>query len=98
MLSRESSAFTMLEMLNRGQLTSEAIYIAAKLRIADYLKDGPKDIEKLAKETMTHPNSLYRLLRMLASIGIFAETNGIGVEEYTNQRRFELTHGVTPFI
>src|SRR5215469_16938327 len=28
---------------------------------------------------------------MLASIGIFAETNGRGVEEYTNQRRFELT-------
>ena len=37
----ESSAFTMLEMLNRGQLTSKAIYIAAKLRIADYLRDGP---------------------------------------------------------
>jgi hypothetical protein len=28
---------------------------------------------------------------MLASIGIFAETKGAGVEEYTNQRRFELT-------
>jgi hypothetical protein len=58
----ESSAFTMLEMLTRGQLTSKAIYIAAKLRIADYLRDGPKDIEKLAKETSTHPNSLYRFL------------------------------------
>ena len=65
MLSMESSAFTMLEMLNRGQLTSKAICIAAKLSIADYLKDGPKDIEKLAKDTSTHPNSLYRLLRML---------------------------------
>ena len=48
----ESSAFTMLEMLTRGQLTSTAIHIAAKLRIADYLRDGPKDIEKLAKETI----------------------------------------------
>src|SRR5215831_8792936 len=91
MLSMESSAFTMLEMLNRGQLTSKAIYIAAKLSIPDYLKDGPKDIEKLAKDTSTHPNSLYRLLRMLAGIGIFAETNGGDVEDNTNQRRFELT-------
>lgn len=85
----ESSAFTILDMLTTGQLTSKAVYIAAKLRIADYLKDGPKDIEKLAKETRTHPNSLYRLLRMLASIGIFAETNGGG--DHTNQRGFELT-------
>jgi hypothetical protein len=57
LLPMESSAFTMLEMLTRGQLTSKAIYIAAKLRIADYLRDGPKDIEKLAKETSTHPKS-----------------------------------------
>jgi hypothetical protein len=88
----ESSAFTILDMLTRGQLTTKAIYIAAKLRIADYLKDGPKDIEKLAEETKTHPNSLYRLLRMLASIGIFAETKEGGVEEHINQRKFELTH------
>jgi hypothetical protein len=87
----ESSAFTMLEMLTTGQLTNKAIYIAAKLRIADYLRDGPKDIEKLAKETSTHPNSLYRLLRVLVSIGIFAESNGGSVEDHTNQRRFELT-------
>ena len=87
----ESSAFTILEMLTRGQLTSKATHIVAKLRIADHLKDGPKDIEVLAEQTKTHPNSLYRLLRMLASVGIFAEIKGGGVEEHTNQRRFELT-------
>ncbi len=87
----QSSAFTIFDMLTRGQLTSNAIYIVAKLRIADYLKDGPKDIEELAEETKTHPDSLYRLLRMLASSGIFAETGGRGEEEQVNQRRFELT-------
>jgi DNA-binding IclR family transcriptional regulator len=61
-------------MLARAQLTTQAIYIVAKLRIADYLKDGPKSFEKLAEETKTHPDSLYRLLLMLASIDIFAET------------------------
>jgi hypothetical protein len=35
-------------MLARDQLTTQAIYIVAKLRIADYLKDGPKSFEKLA--------------------------------------------------
>jgi O-methyltransferase/methyltransferase family protein len=87
----ESSAFTILYMLVSGQLTSKAIYIVAKLRIADYLKDGPKDIKELAKDTKSHPNSLYRLLRMLASIGIFAETKEEGVEEHPNQKRFKLT-------
>jgi DNA-binding PadR family transcriptional regulator len=86
----EGLAFKIFDMLATGQLTSKAIYIVAKLNIADHLKDGPKDIEELAKETKTHPNSLYRLLRMLASIGIFAETK-VGVEEHTNQTRFELT-------
>lgn len=86
----EGLAFKIFDMLAIGQLTSKAIYIVAKLNIADHLKDGPKDIEELAKETKTHPNSLYRLLRMLASIGIFAETK-VGVEEHTNQTRFELT-------
>jgi len=57
----ESSVFKIF-----GQLTSKAIYIVAKLRIADCLQDGPKDIEELAEKTQTHPNSLYRLLRMLA--------------------------------
>lgn len=67
-------------------------YIVAKLRIADFLKDGPKGVNELAKETKTHPESLYRLLRMLSSIGIFAETKGRGeVEDQINQRRFELT-------
>jgi hypothetical protein len=87
----EGSAYKIFDMLATGQLSSKAIYIVAKMRLADYLKDGLKDIEELAKETKTHPNSLYRLLRMLASIGIFAETKGGGVEEHTNQRRFELT-------
>jgi hypothetical protein len=50
--------------------------LAATLGIADFLRDGPQDIEHLAKATSTHADSLYRLLRALASIGIFAETDG----------------------
>ena len=51
---------------------SRSIYAAAKLGIADLLKDGAKSYEELAKATETHARSLYRLLRALASVGIFA--------------------------
>lgn len=52
-----------------GYWTSQAVYVAAKLGIADLLADGPKSIEELATATGTHPRSLYRLLRALASAG-----------------------------
>ena len=93
----QNLGFEIFDMLTRAQLTSSAIYIVAKLGLADYLKDGPKSIEDLAEETKTHPDSLYRLLRMLSSIGIFAETKNEGDEQQQQQqvdqniRRFELT-------
>jgi len=96
----QNLGFEIFDILTRAQLTSRAIFIAAKLGLADYLKDGPKSVEDLAEETKTHPDSLYRLLRMLSSIGIFAETKNEGDEQQQQQqqqqvdqniRRFELT-------
>jgi len=90
----QNLGFEIFDMLTRAQLTSRAIYIVAKLRLADYLKDGPKSVQDLAEETKTHPDSLYRLLRMLSSIGIFAETKNEGDEQQQvdqNIRLFELT-------
>lgn len=52
---------------------AQAIYVAAKLGIADLLKDSPKSSQELAQETDTDARSLYRVLRALASVGIFAE-------------------------
>ena len=57
-----------------GKFVAQAISVAATLGIADPLADGPLPTEELAKATSTHAPSLYRLLRALASIGIFAET------------------------
>ena len=71
----------MLRMI-LGFRVSRSIYVAAKLGIADLLKDGPKSSEELARLTSTHPASLYRVIRALASVGIFAEDE---------QRRFSLT-------
>jgi precorrin-6B methylase 2 len=49
------------------------VYVAAKLGIADLLSAGPRTSEELAAATRAHPQSLQRLLRALASVGIFAE-------------------------
>ena len=56
-----------------GFRVTQMIYVVAKLGIADLLKAGPQDPESLAQATHTHGPSLYRLLRALASLGIFAE-------------------------
>jgi hypothetical protein len=61
---------------------SQGVHVAAKLRLADRVKDGAKSAADLAQATGTHAPSLYRLLRMLASQGIFAEDS---------QGRFALT-------
>lgn len=53
--------------------TSAAIYVTAKLGIADLLKDGPKSVEFLSVATSTHELSLYRVLRAVASAGVFTE-------------------------
>ena len=62
----------LLQMVT-GFWISQAIYVAAKLGIADLLKDGPKSTDALAKSTEASPRELFRLLRFLASEGIFAE-------------------------
>jgi O-methyltransferase domain/Dimerisation domain len=63
---------TMLQMIS-GFWLSRAVYIAAKLGLADLVKEQPKSAEELAEATDTHAPSLYRVLRALASAGIFAE-------------------------
>ncbi len=62
----------LLQMIT-GFWTSQAILAVAKLGIADLLKDGPKPYEELAQSTGVRPQALYRLLRALASVGVFRE-------------------------
>ena len=56
-----------------GYWYTQAIHVAAKLKLADLLMDGPRTAEELAGVTKTQTQPLYRLLRALASVGIFAE-------------------------
>lgn len=56
-----------------GNQVQQAIYVATKLGIPDLLKDGPRQSHELARATGTHAGALYRLLRALASFGLFSE-------------------------
>lgn len=71
----ESPTRTIAQMLN-GQVLSQALHVAAKLQIADQLATAPQTAAELAGKSGTHAPSLYRLLRMLASLGIFREGDG----------------------
>jgi hypothetical protein len=65
-----------LSDLLSGYWYTQTIYVAAKLGIAELLKDGPRSAQELAEATGANARALYRLLRALASIGIFAEDQG----------------------
>jgi cyclopropane fatty-acyl-phospholipid synthase-like methyltransferase len=56
-----------------GNRVQQAVYVAAKLGIADLLCDRPRSVEDLARDAGAHPEALRRLLRALASFGVFAE-------------------------
>ena len=59
--------------LMRGPLTSRALAIAADLKVAEALADGPKPVEDIANEVGADPDTLHRILRALATEGVFAE-------------------------
>ena len=62
-----------LSQLIVGYRISQAIGVAAELGIADLLANGPRSSTELARATGSQPRALYRLLRALASVGIFTE-------------------------
>lgn len=53
---------------------SRALYVATKLELADVLGDTEKSTQEIATVLQLHEDHLYRLMRMLGSMGIFDET------------------------
>jgi O-methyltransferase domain len=58
----------------RGVLVTRALGLAADLRVAQALAAGPRSHDALAQERHVDADALYRVLRALASDGIFEET------------------------
>ncbi len=74
--SEDSPFVQMVNLTFRAQISFQALWVAAELGLADLLADGPRRPEDLAKSTGTHPQSLYRLLRALATVGAVREQEG----------------------
>ena len=62
-----------LLLLLAGEWVSRALYVAAKLEIADLLEAGPQSVEDLARWSQSDPDSLYRLLQLLSQHHLFEE-------------------------
>jgi hypothetical protein len=52
---------------------SRLLYAAAEMKLADLLAEGPKTAAVLAQSNATDAPSLYRMMRTLASLGLFTE-------------------------
>ena len=71
-----------LYRLMGGFRVSQAIYVVAELGVPDLLADGLRGSDALAASTGANEEALYRVLRLLAGAGLFAEVA---------PRRFALT-------
>ena len=58
-----------------GFVLSQALRVVAELGIADLLADRERTSEELADASGANADALYRLLRLLASEGVFRETS-----------------------
>jgi hypothetical protein len=55
-----------------GTWVARSIHVVAELRIADHLADGPRSAEALAAAAGVSARPMYRLLRALVAVGLFA--------------------------
>ena len=69
----ETTSRKQLQDMIDGFKVTQLIYVVAKLGIADLLEVSPKTSEELGEAVGAHPRNLYRVLRALASLGIFFE-------------------------
>jgi hypothetical protein len=70
--SSTATPFQLLGMTN-GLVVHQALYAAAKLGVADLLKDGAQTCSDLASKLKVNESALYRILRLLASQNVFEE-------------------------
>ncbi len=75
-MGRMNTSDSPRDQLNRmiaGFWTTQAVFVAVRLRLPELIAKQPQTSDQLAATTGTHAKSLYRLLRALSSSGIFRE-------------------------
>jgi SAM-dependent methyltransferase len=68
-MSSQVSALKLLDLIQSHRVTA-VIYVAARLGLAELLRDGPQPLSTLAKATGADERALGRLLTTLATIGL----------------------------
>jgi O-methyltransferase domain len=66
--------------MSYGLISTQALYVAARLGLADLLAEGSKTADELAAATSSNPRFLNRILKFLVTKGVFSH----------NRDRFEL--------
>ncbi len=70
-----------------GYIPTRVIYVAVKLGIADHIRDDGASAQDLGQKLNVHPGALYRVLRVLAGLGVLHQDE--------NDRFFVTPFGVT---
>ena len=60
--------------MSTGYWVSKALYCAAKFHWADHIHAGKTSVDEIAAASQTVPELTHRILRALASLGVFEET------------------------
>lgn len=74
-------------------VVGRCLFVAAELDVATLLRDGPRAVDDLARETGAHPDALYRVLRALSAVGYFEERAG---RHFATTRLSECLRGDAP--
>jgi DNA-binding HxlR family transcriptional regulator/ubiquinone/menaquinone biosynthesis C-methylase UbiE len=69
-----SVAIKLLDLIQFHRITA-VIYVAAKLGLAELLRDGPRSLDELARATGAHQQALGRLMTALSTVGICARVD-----------------------
>ena len=64
-----------LRQIAFGMRASQALYVAAELRVADHLAQRPMTGAELASATGADAGALHRVMRTLSALGVFAEAD-----------------------
>jgi SAM-dependent methyltransferase len=70
------SPYAQMVQMSQGHLFTQALYVMAKLGVADLLAAAPRTSRDLAAATGMHALSLYRVLRTLAGMSVLREEAG----------------------
>jgi hypothetical protein len=90
----------LLDHVANGVLMIHALRAAAQVGVADLLAEGAMSVEELARRSGSHPSALCRLLRFLASGGVFVEAEpGVFAQNHVSHcLRTEVSGSLRAFV